>query len=315
MLRRIFYELKKIEFYKYLLVMLVILLIGNMGISFLYNEDKFDSIEELEEEKQIYIDAVQSVQGEDQYGVVQTCEEEISIIDYCINNDIPYKQLTIWGNIAKNRNLLGVVLIILLLAIHSVNAVEDDNNTWKNMVVANQNDFRSIFYRKIITIYSLILLLLLFFVGFIVIFGAIRYGTWSNINLYFENDKLIVGTYNFEIIELIVSFIVQGMFYGSVVFLISCIIKKSRTLFIIPIVVMLLEGVIASILERFKNVAGVLPFAKLRIIENLYSYSKVDDIKAIVYILLCIVVMHVFAYYMLRRKVCGLSVVGVEKYV
>lgn len=152
---------------------------------------------------------------EEELGINEVCDENIAIINYCIENEIPYQQLSIAGNLEKNTLLIGLIIIILIYITYSIVNVEDECCTWKNIYILNKMDSKRIVLKKKMTQYATMLLSVFLFYAIAFIFGMIMYGDWNNIKLEYINGIVIEGNYNNELINILPSFYLDQFFIQS----------------------------------------------------------------------------------------------------
>lgn len=295
------HELKKINIIKFIVALLIFLTVGNIAIGFLYNEKQFSSQKALMQERNIYVEAKENIDQEDSYGIEDICDEEIAKIDYCMDNDIPYKQLSVASNLVKNGLFVSIITIFIMMIVYNIVAVEDENNTWKNLLIINKINYKRIYVRKKIAGLLAALGIVIIFIGFVLLFGTIRYHSWGNVNLLYQDGKIVLGKYNNEIINMIICLIVKGIVYSSIAFLIACITKKSRIAIVIPIVLLMFESTIKSVLEQFK-IANILPFKYMNILENVSSFGMKEIVLAMIYMLVLLICMDIGSYYAIRNK-------------
>lgn len=300
-MRCIRHELKKINIIKFIVALLIFLTVGNIAIGFLYNEKQFSSQKALMQERNIYVEAKENIDQEDSYGIEDICDEEIAKIDYCMDNDIPYKQLSVASNLVKNGLFVSIITIFIMMIVYNIVAVEDENNTWKNLLIINKINYKRIYVRKKNAGLLAALGIVIIFIGFVLLFGTIRYHSWGNVNLLYQDGKIVLGKYNNEIINMIICLIVKGIVYSSIAFLIACITKKSRIAIVIPIVLLMFESTIKSVLEQFK-IANILPFKYMNILENVSSFGMKEIVLAMIYMLVLLICMDIGSYYAIRNK-------------
>lgn len=295
------HELKKINIIKFIVALLIFLTVGNIAIGFLYNEKQFSSQKALMQERNIYVEAKENIDQEDSYGIEDICDEEIAKIDYCMDNDIPYKQLSVASNLVKNGLFVSIITIFIMMIVYNIVAVEDENNTWKNLLIINKINYKRIHVRKKIAGLLAALGIVIIFIGFVLLFGTIRYHSWGNVNLLYQDGKIVLGKYNNEIINMIICLIVKGIVYSSIAFLIACMTKKSRIAIVIPIVLLMFESTIKSVLEQFK-ISNILPFKYMNILENVSSFGMKEIVLAMIYMLVLLICMDIGSYYAIRNK-------------
>lgn len=295
------HELKKINIIKFIVALLIFLTVGNIAIGFLYNEKQFSSQKALMQERNIYVEAKENIDQEDSYGIEDICDEEIAKIDYCMDNDIPYKQLSVASNLVKNGLFVSIITIFIMMIVYNIVAVEDENNTWKNLLIINKINYKRIHVRKKIAGLLAALGIVIIFIAFVLLFGTIRYHSWGNVNLLYQDGKIVLGKYNNEIINMIICLIVKGIVYSSIAFLIACMTKKSRIAIVIPIVLLMFESTIKSVLEQFK-ISNILPFKYMNILENVSSFGMKEIVLAMIYMLVLLICMDIGSYYAIRNK-------------
>lgn len=297
----IFDELKKISFVKILIVLIIVLVLGNFVINLLYNDNRYDSLQLLEEEKENYIEMKNTIGDiEEELNINEMCDENIAIINYCIENEIPYQQLSIAGNLEKNTLLIGLIIIIIIYITYSIVNVEDECCTWKNIYILNKTDSKRIVLKKKMTQYATMLLSVFLFYAIAFIFGMIMYGDWNNIKLEYINGIVVEGNYNNELINILPNFLFRSIFYTELTFCLTCILKKSKVALIIPILVVLFEKNIGDLLKIMK-IDSIFPIKYLQIVNEVTANTTKEIIIAISYIIVTAIILSI------------LSVIGVKK--
>ena len=276
----IFDELKKISFVKILIVLIIVLVLGNFVINLLYNDNRYDSLKFLEEERENYIEMKNTIGDiEEELDINEMCDENIAIINYCIENEIPYQQLSIAGNLEKNTLLIGLIIIILIYITYCIVNVEDECCTWKNIYILNKMDSKRIVLKKKMTQYATMLLSVFLFYAIAFIFGMIMYGDWNNIKLEYINGIVIEGNYNNELINILPNFLFRSIFYTELTFCLTCIFKKSKVALIIPILVVLFEKNIGDLLKIMK-IDSIFPIKYLQIVNEVTANTTKEIIIA-----------------------------------
>ncbi|MDD5866349.1 MAG: hypothetical protein PUC75_01720 [Lachnospiraceae bacterium] len=300
MLKGLLYEVRKINLWKYIIALVVLVIVGNIGISLLYHQDEFSHKAAMEAEKNNYQEAYDSIGNNDELGVARICEQEIAIINYSIQHHIPYKRLTVLGNLAMNKYLINLVVLILAICSYDLVAVENENNTWKNIIVATHNNIKQIFVRKKIVEWIVILEGLCIFLFLAIMFGVVRYSDWTNVTVTYLNGQIITGSYNQQIVSMIIKTFVKGLVYADLSFLLACRFKKSRIVLIFVIILIFFDDTIVKLLQDL-SFERFFPFKHLFILENIYDYKLIDICVAITYFISMILAFSFFSYQAIKK--------------
>ena len=300
-MRALLYEYKKNKVCPYIIFAVLILLVGNVIIGFLYHDSTFGNRDRLEEERQFFVTALEEAGEDADVFIQETCEEKISIISYCIEHDIPYGQLSIYSNFVKNNMLLGLIICLIALVSYNFVAVEDENGTWKNLILASKGRLDKIYFRKKIAAVLAVILVNLIFILVAFLYGAIRYGNWNDVNISYAEGQIILSSYSNQIQNVIISGMVRGTVYSSLAFLIACSFRRSKIALISLIVLTLGESTINNFLNNFK-ISKFLPFHYLEILENFHDYPVKTQIIAMIYVAFMLAIFHVVSYTIIKRK-------------
>lgn len=295
-------ELKKINSASTVIAMLVFLFIGNIVITFFYHESSFSSKKALYDERNMYAETLETYKedSEDEYHIKDICIEKIAVIDYCIENNIPYQQLSVISNLSKNALLANFVIIFILLLIYNLVSVEYSNGTWKYLVILNNGNYKKIMLKKKLATYAIIAGLIIIFLASAIIYGIVVYKNWWNVLIDFIDGKVIVTTYTSEIINMIVGLIAKGMVYGSLTFLLAVILKEKKIGIIGMVLLVLFESTIYNFFNNFK-ISAVLPYQYLHIVENVSDYGPLMVGGAVTYIITFLLLINVLIYWSLKK--------------
>ena len=295
-------ELKKINSVGTIIAMILFLFIGNIVITFLYHESSFRSKEALYDERELYATTLETYKedSEDEYDIKNICIEKIAIIDYCIENDIPYQQLSVVSNLSKNALLVNFVVIFMLLLIYSLVAVEYSNGTWKYLVILNKGNYKKIMVKKKLASYLILSGLSVIFLVSVIIYGMVVYRDWYHVSLDFINGKVVTATYQGEVINMIAGLFTKGIVYGSLTFLLAVILKEKKIGMIGIVLLVLFENTIYSFLNNFK-ISIVLPYRHLHILENISGYEPGIVGGAVIYIAVFLVLINLLIYRFLKK--------------
>ncbi|MBM7542256.1 ABC transporter permease subunit [Amphibacillus cookii] len=213
--------------------------------------------------------------------IIRTIETEIDLIDYSIENDIPYRPSNVWFFMTKLEMLTLFIIITSLLLGSRVLAVEDENNTWINIIKSCNNRSSIIAAKLISAIITVVTYFLLFYIiGFII--GLIRFG----IN---GNDFVTVGWIDgsFEMENMIVSFIktiglgmTKAIFYTVLISALNIVIGKNKICVFIGICLVVFNEYISAFLANYK-LNSIFPFKYLA-----YSLDHLNTIQELVPFLL-----------------------------
>ncbi len=296
-------ELKKINSVSTVIAILVFIFIGNIVITFFYHDSSFSSKKALYDERDMYAETLETYREgiEDEYDMKDICIKKIAIIDYCIENNIPYQQLSVISNLSKNVLLINFIIIFMLLLVYNLISVEYSNGTWKYLIILNKGNYKRIMLKKKLAVYTIILGVTFIFLVSAIIYGSVVYKEWSNVVIDYINGKIIVTTYTSEIINMIIGLLVRGIVYGSLTFLLAVILKEKKIGIIGMVLLVLFENTIYTFLDNFK-VSVVLPYRYLYILENVSDYQALIVGKAVIYIIVFLVLLNLLTYWLLKNK-------------
>ncbi len=297
-------EMKKLNLRGMLIAMLICFVLSNVVISFLFHDSSFRSQSALEDEKNLYVETLASIENdkEDEHNMKNICEEKIAIIDYCISNNIPYQQLSVPSNLAKNTIAANFVIIFIVLLVNSLITVEFRNDTWKNIIVITNGNARKILLKKKMAEYLIILGTIVSFLVVAVVYGAVVYRNWSNISVDYVGGAIVVSTYNQEIINMLVSLFVKAVVYGSMAFLLAVIFKEKKIAVIGITLLILFENTIYGFLSTF-HFSSILPYRYLHILENVCDYQMATRWKAMGYTVFLLLCVNMLAVYSFKKKI------------
>ena len=293
-------ELRKMKIGRVYIAMLIFFVFGNIFISFLYHDNSFQSHEALENERNMYVETLASIENEDEYNLKNICEEKIAIINYCIDNNIPYQQLSVPGNLAKNAVAENLAILFIVLLINNLVSVEYHNDTWKNIFLLTNRNGKIVLLKKKITELAIIIGVIVSFLGVAVVFGVIVYRDWTNITIDYVNGAIMTSTYTHEIINMVVSLLVRAFIYGGISFITAVICKEKTVTVIIITVLVLFEKPIYEFLKILKF-SYLLPFDYMHILENVCDYERSIAVKAILYVFLLLIIMNMVLVYSFNK--------------
>jgi hypothetical protein len=294
-------EWKKIGAIKYFGILIVALLLGNIVIGFLYHNSEGDSVENLQKEKQSYIEMMQIADvSNDEEDIVNKCEEQIALIDYSIEKGVPYQQLGIVSNFVKNGMLENIVVIMVIIMSYNLIMVESENKTWKNLLILNKLNSKKILLRKKAAVGIGILGAIVLFTGIALLFGMIRYGNWGNIQVLYDNGTVTTTNYNSEVINVCISIVMKCLVYAGFAGLMAILFHKTKMGIIVPIILLLMEGNIYSFLSYFKWDV-ILPFKHMNVLEHITYFRAKEIVIAFIYLVVCFIVMEITSFFSLRK--------------
>lgn len=303
MIREITDEFKKIRVWKYLLSLSVVLLLGNIIISILFNDDGLSSKEALLKEKESYEEIIRELPDEeDSYGIKEGCKEQIALIDYNVEHEsFYYQRLSVVSNLAKNKNLINILLIFLILLSGACVSVEDDNDTWKNLIVLKKGKRKDIYINKKVAYFYFIGIVTGIFLIVALGFGLFRYGGFENIKLIYKDGAVKKGTYTGDIIDLLVAIVVKAIVYGGITFYL--VLRHGKVIgTVIPTLMLLAEGMIETFLKGY-SIGKFLPFRQMYILENITGQRTGEILVALIYLAIIMVLID-FAAYVRMKKIC-----------
>lgn len=258
-------EFKKIWNVKNILILFIILLAVNTlyyfaaGVS---NEKNWrENAKEIRELDEQYIKefATYEEYTELDYELYQKTVDDITIIDYSLENNIPYGNYSVWNHIINMQNLLMLFVLVITVYGCKVLGSEYDSGTWKN-VLMHFSSRNSIIINKIIYVLlqTVSLTAVVFLVNFL--FGAVFYGHVSNIaQLSVDNGQIVTMSVLPQIIRTSVIILFQSCFFVLVGYLANLLSGKSKTSLIITFVLLVFSGQIENVLEK-TPCYKVLPF-------------------------------------------------------
>lgn len=303
MIRGIKDEFKKIRAWKYLLLLSMVLLVGNIIISILFNDDGLSSKEALLKEKQSYEEIIREMSNEgDAYGINEGCEEQIALIDYNLEHgSFYYQRLSVVSNLAKNKNLITILLVFLILLSGACVSVENDNDTWKNLIVLKKGKRKDIYINKKVAYFYFVGIAIGIFLIVALGYGIFRYGGFENIKLVYIGGDVKKGTYTGDIIDLLVSIVVKAIVYGGITFYL--VLRHGKVLgTVIPTLMLLAEGMIEMFFQRY-SIGKYLPFRQMYILENITGQSIGEILVALIYLTIIMGLID-FAAYVRMKKIC-----------
>lgn len=297
----IFDELRKISIIKMVLVLMLVLILGNFIIGLLYNDNRYESLQLLEEEKEDYIDMKNTIgDNDDGLNINEMCDKKIAILDYSIDNGITYQQLSIVSNLEKNSLLIDFIIIILIYISYSIINIEDECGTWKNIYILNKADCKRIVLKKKMAEYASVLLSVFLLYAIAFLFGILMYGDWNNIKLEYVNGIVIERNYNNELVNMMSNVLFRAFFYSEETFCLACILKKGKMALLIPILIVIFENNIGHFLEMIK-IDMIFPIKYIQIFREVTSNTTKEIIMAITYIVITTIILNI------------LSITGIKK--
>lgn len=296
-------ELKKSISIIEILAMLVFLIVGNWFIYLLYENKETDWRVHAISEKEYYVEALKQIetQGEDELGITKICVEEIAIIDYALENDIPYKKLSVFENISKNNILTNFIVIMISLMAYNIICVEFNNDTWKNVVIFNSSNYKKIFLRKKMVSHIITIGMIGVFVAVAILFGAMVYRNWSNVILYYSNGIVNEGTYNNDIINMLTGVFIRGCVYSSLAFLFAALFKEKKGGIVVLVLIIIFENTIHELTNEM-SISTYLPFRNINVLLNITDYKISEIIGAVSVIFVYVVLIEIGAYYALKKN-------------
>lgn len=227
-----------------------------------------------------------------------TFSEEISIIDYSLNNNIPYKVLTAIRHTLSMANVLPFLLIIIIFSCSKVFIKEYECNTWKNLLCTGISP-NKLFNSKILYIFVHSFYLIASYFLVCVFIGLIIYGNNDNIiGLQYVNGDIVEFNQFSELLKTYGIFIAKALFCCMLTVLCVLLTKGKVSSLIIPIAFYFMASYINGFLGD--NIGRFLPFKYM----SANSYSQFSDgaelLFGIFIPVIYIVLMYVAASFMFK---------------
>lgn len=289
-------EFKKIWNVKTIIILTLILAIINIiyvGAEGTNSKSDWKSVakenRQLDEE---YLKEFERFEEYDQtdYELYQKTVDDITIIDYSLENDIPYGNYSAWDHILNVQNLVMLFVLILLIYGCKIVGCEYDCGTWKNVLMHCPKRNRIIITKIVYAIIQTFLLVI--FVHIIgLIIGSICYGNLADISqLTVSNGNVLSISVLPEILRSMVLIFIQACFFIFTGFFINMLTGKSRTALIISFALLVFSGNIENLVEKV-SFHKLLPFYWMN--KTDYSLSASGEwmsflITMIVYIIILV---------------------------
>ncbi|MBE5903617.1 MAG: hypothetical protein E7275_04955 [Pseudobutyrivibrio sp.] len=294
-MKKIIYELKKTNYIKMLLMYTVVLVAGNLLIQIMYNSN---SNSEILEEKKMYEEGLEANDEE----LNELFKKELVIIDYCIENNISYKSLSAITNLEKNKILVPVVLILIVICRCKSITVENENKTWILLKMYIKEP-RRIWVMKNISGVCQTLVMLGLFVVIALLYGTLKYQSFENIKLIYDESRVVVGNYTGDIVNMLSSLTLKAIIYGELGYLmVMCIDSKIVIAGLWLIIVM--ENNIYNLLSSYR-ISKLLPFEYFDTFENLVDRNIQQIFVAILYMLGFVIVIKYASLKILKKSLDG----------
>ncbi len=288
-------ELKKIQFCKTLILIILFLILGNVVIQFLYNDSSYSSLENLQNERNTYISMKNIIDEEDRNEVETLCDKQIAIIDYSIENNIPYQQLTVVSNLVKNEYIINFIIIIIMFCVYSLITIEDENKTWKNLCVLHKGKYVKSLTNKIIAQYVIVIIMFVMITFVALIYGMIIYGNANNIKLIYDNGTIIRDNYNNDIVNIFIGSIIRSCFYSTITYMLACLTKRNKLALVLSIIIFVFEKQIASLFELL-HIEWIMPIKHLGVLEEMARSGISNVIISSIYIVTVIIMMYIISF-------------------
>lgn len=265
---------KNFSIKQFVIIVLVMLLMNIAGI-FIYENVAYDNWRdyaiEKREEYQGYID------GDDSKEITGTFEEEIALIDYSLEHNIPYGTTGIWKHLNKMIGFFSIITVILIYINSKVFLCEYECNTWKNLFCAGVKKSRIFLSKIIYCLFRIIIYLVIYFVS----------GVICGMALGMEHGMVELSVIDGQIIEInlpeqiAVSYgimIFQMLFYLAITVMAVFFIKEKKMAIILPLIILFFSNTINQWIND-RGIAQIIPFKYL---ERISEMSPESIIKAFV---------------------------------
>ncbi len=258
-------EFKKVWNVKTIIILTLILAVVNViyvGAAGVSSKSDWRSV--AKENRQLdedYLKEYESLEEYDQtdYELYQKTVDDITIIDYSLENDIPYGNYSAWDHILSVQNLVTLFVLILLIYGCKIVGCEYDCGTWKNVLMHYPNRNRIIITKIVYAIIQTFLLVIFIHIVSLII-GSICYGNLADISqLTVSNGNVVSESVLPEILRSMVLIFLQACFFILTGFLINMLTGKSRTALIISFALLVFSANIENLIEKV-SFHKLLPF-------------------------------------------------------
>ncbi len=219
-------------------------------------------------------------------------EQQIKIIDYSLEHNIPYGVMTMKKHVIRMIDLFRILVIAIVFLISGVVADEYEACTWKNLLMTGISKSK-LLYTKILFcwLYALFLLLCYFIVS--VICGIIAFGFQpTSIGLELVDGTVMQVNQYIEILKDYVIFAIKLVFYATVTVTAVVFLKKGIMALLIASILSFANGFISSIIS-VDVINDILPFRYLAI-------TKIGNTMELIK-MLCVLCIYIILFVVISR--------------
>lgn len=260
--------------------------------------------EKAQEERKIaeqFIESNKANPESDSEEIINSWEETIHEIDYCIDNDIPYGVMTVWEYLINIEGMSTFVFLVVIVFVARIFNIEDEYRTWKNLFTTSVSRKR-ILTSKVLFGCVLTVLLSLYFTIISFLFGAVANGNVSSLTLnIWENNHYIHKNIFAATVIVYALFILRALLYASLTLMISSMCKKNVISYLVPIIILFIGELIYDNFDHY-TICKYLPFRYLFTSGSDYLTGGLNTGFSIVILMLYTVVFMVSSILMFRRK-------------
>ncbi|MEE3392427.1 MAG: hypothetical protein VZR00_02915 [Lachnospiraceae bacterium] len=255
------YELKKINALSWIVVALCLLALCGLLFTFLLenqNEsDWHDYAKKHRAELQKMIDMTDS----DDPNYDTSCSvfrSEIDLIDYSLENDLPYGCQSVWTYLHRSRFLLGIVTIIMILISGNSITVEYNCRMFEKILSGRYTFFR-LMRTKLFMLWSLTCLSYIAGEALLFLIGYIRYGLTGNTISPVLSDDIIIKQ-NLVTCSTLYVFVLflATLIYIDLALILEIVFPNKKIIPVSVILLLLFNGTLASLSEKM-GIAEYLP--------------------------------------------------------
>ncbi len=266
--------LKNYNLKQFVVIVLLMAVVNIAGI-FLFENVSMDDWRnyalEKKEEYMEYIDA------DDSEEITETFVEEIMLIDYSLEHDIPYGTTGMWNHLNRMIGLFGIITIIMVYINVKVFLNEYECNTWKNLF-CTETKRNKIFVSKIVFCVLRIILYLAIYLLTGVICGMTLGMGHGMVELSVVDGQVIENNLAGQIVVSYGMAILQMLFYISTAVAAIMVVKEKKLVIILPVLIMIISNTFSQWFGE-KVITEILPFKYL---EKMSEISAENIVKGCV---------------------------------
>lgn len=268
---------KNFNLKQFIIIVLLMALMNVAGIFICENQPLNNWRNYAIEKREEYLSYIEDDDNED---ITATFEEEIVLIDYSLENDIPYGTTGIWKHLSKMTGLFSVIIIIVIYMNSKIFLNEYECNTWKNLFCTQATRNRIFMGKAIYCLFQIIIYLMFYMLAGIIC--GVTFGTGHGIVELSVQGGQVVETN--LMVYIMVSYgitLLQMIFYVSVAITTILLIKEKKLAIILPIMIML----ISSMLNQWIGDNAVANFLPFKYLVSVSEVSLNSIIKATIILL------------------------------